>query len=109
MKQNAFIANWQNLRENKGTINKCLVDFVNNAELAYEKNPENKFLAFVIAETEKYESNKALNSAYYADIKQFGNIGGTHEYTRQGAKVSCIIKCSEWTIYKFFWAKYTKR
>lgn len=109
MKQNAFIANWQNLRENKGTINKCLVDFVNNAELAYEKNPENKFLAFVIAETEKYESNKALNNAYYSDIKHFGNIGGTREYTRQGAKVSCTIKCSEWTVYKFFWAKYTSK
>lgn len=109
MKTNVFIANWQNLKENKGTINKCLVDFVNNAELAYEKNPDNKFLSFVIAETEKYETNKALNNAYYADIKQFGNIGGTREYTRQGVKVTCTIKCSEWTIYKFFWAKYTKK
>lgn len=109
MQTNAFIANWQNLRENKGTINKCLVDFVNNAEAALEQHPENKFLAFVVAETEQYESNKALNSAYYTAIKEYGNIGGTREYTRKGAKVTSTIKCSEWTIYKFFWAKYTKK
>lgn len=109
MKQNAFIANWQNLRENKGTINKCLVDFVNNVKLAYDKNKDSAFLAFVIAETEKYNTNKSLNSAYYAQIKEFGNIGGTREYMCKDAKVTCTIKCSEWTIYKYFWAKYTKK
>jgi hypothetical protein len=109
MKQNAFIANWQSLRENKGTINKCLVDFVNNVKLAHEQHPDNKFLSFVVSETEKYESNKALNNAYYAQIKEFGNIGGTREYTRNNVKVTCTIKCSEWTIYKFFWAKYTNK
>lgn len=109
MKKSAFISHWDTLKENKGTINKCLVDFVNNVEAAYEKHSDDKFLAFVATETGKYETNKQLNGAYYADIKQFGNIGGTREYMRKGAKVTCTIKCSEWIVYKFFWAKYTKK
>lgn len=109
MKKSAFISHWDNLKENKGTINKCLVDFVNNVENALEQHPEDEFLAFVVTETEQYDTNKQLNSAYYTDIKQFGNIGGTREYTRGSAKVTCTIKCSEWIVYRFFWAKYTKK
>ena len=61
MKKSAFISHWDTLKENKGTVNKCLVDFVNNVEAAYEKHSDDKFFAFVVAETGKYETNKQLN------------------------------------------------
>lgn len=104
MKTNHFLAAWQQLSENKGAINKCLVDFKHTCEMKSESG--NDFIKYCLSIFADYESNKSLNIAYYDRIKEFGNIGGERVTKRGDKTYISTIKCSEYTIFRFFWSKY---
>lgn len=107
MKTNQFLAAWQQLSENKGTINKCLVDFKNTCEM--KAGSDNDFIKYCLSVFADYDSNKALNGAYYNKIKEFAHIG-EERATKRGDKIYIsTIKCSEYTIFRYFWAKYNGR
>ena len=94
---------WNNLKENKGTINKCLIDFKNSIELA-KGDDFTKFCKDTFA---KYESNKALNKAYYDKIKETFKIGAIVSYKKNDDTiVQYERKCSEWDIYNYFYKLY---
>jgi hypothetical protein len=103
MKTNKFLSAWQNLSENKGTINKCLVDFKNTINMAKDE----PFAVWCRELLNKYDSNKALNAAYYNKIREFGKIGDTRVIKRGTTEYHSIIKCSEYTIFRFFWSQYS--
>ena len=91
---------WNNLKENKGTINKCLIDFRSSIELAKDDD-FTKFCKGIFA---KYESNKALNKAHYDKIKETFKIGTTVSYKKNDdTTVQYERKCSEWDIYNYFY------
>ena len=102
MKTNRFLSAWQNLSENKGTINKCLVDFKTTISMA----KDDTFVMWCKKQLSGYSSNKELNSAYYDKIKEFGKIGDTRITKRGDKEYHSVIKCSEYTIFRYFWAKY---
>jgi hypothetical protein len=96
---------WNNLRENKGTINKCLIDFRNSIEIAKEDD-FTKYCKNIFA---KYESNKALNKAYYDKIKEIFKIGSIVSYKKNDdTTVQYERKCSEWDIFNYFYSLYKK-
>lgn len=91
---------WNNLKENKGTINKCLIDFKNSIEISKEDD-FTKFCKNIFA---KYESNKSLNKAYYDKIKDTFKIGSIVSYKKNDDTiVQYERKCSEWDIYNYFY------
>ena len=91
---------WNNLKENKGTINKCLIDFKNSIEIAKEDD----FVKFCKGIFAKYESNKALNKAYYDKIKETFKIGTIVSYKKNNdTTIQYERKCSEWDIYNYFY------
>lgn len=104
MKTNKFLAAWQQLSENKGTINKCLVDFRNTCEM--QANSDNDFIRYCLSIFKDYDSNKSLNAAYYGKIKEFAHIGEERTTKRGDKTYISVIKCSEYTIFRYFWAKY---
>ena len=96
---NNYIKFWNNLKENKGTINKCLIDFKNSIEIAKEDD----FVKYCKSIFAKYESNKALNKAYYDKIKDTFKIGSIVSYKKNDTTVQYERKCSEYDIYRFFY------
>jgi hypothetical protein len=91
---------WNNLKENKGTINKCLIDFRNSVELSQE----DEFVKYCKNIFAKYESNKALNKAYYDKIKATFNIGTIVSYKKnESTTIQYVRKCSEYDIYRYFY------
>ena len=95
-----YVKFWNNLKENKGTINKCLIDFKNSIEVAKEDD-FTKFCKDIFA---KYESNKALNKAFYDKIKETFKIGTTISYKKNDDTiVQYDRKCSEYDIYRYFY------
>ena len=96
---NNYVKYWNNLKENKGTINKCLIDFKNSIEIAKEDD-FTKYCKNIFA---KYESNKALNKAYYDKIKDTFKIGTTISYKKNdNTIVQYERKRSEYDIYRYF-------
>ena len=103
MKANNFLKEWNNLKENKGTINKCLVDFQNTINLS----KETEFTKFCKQCFAKYDSNKALNKEYYAKIKETFKIGTIVSYKKNDdTTVQYERKCSEYDIYRYFYQLY---
>jgi hypothetical protein len=97
---NNYVKFWNNLKENKGTINKCLIDFRNSVELSNDDD-FTKYCKNVFA---KYESNKALNKAYYDKIKEVFKIGSIVSYKKNDdTTVQYERKCSEWDIFNYFY------
>jgi hypothetical protein len=102
---NNYVKFWNNLKENKGTINKCLIDFRNSVELSNDDD-FTKYCKNVFA---KYESNKALNKAYYDKIKEMFKIGSIISYKKNDDTiVQYERKCSEYDIYKYFYNLHKK-
>lgn len=100
---NNFAKFWNNLKANKGTINKCLIDFRNSIELARDDD-FTKFCKGIFA---KYESNKALNKAYYDKIKESFKIGTIVSYKKNNdITIQYERKCSEYDIYRYFYQLY---
>ena len=100
---NNYIKFWNNLKENKGTINKCLTDFRNSIEIAKEDD-FTKYCKNIFA---KYESNKALNKTYYDKIKETFKIGTIVSYKKnEDTIVQYERKCSEYDIYRYFYQLY---
>lgn len=100
---NNFTKFWNNLKENKGTINKCLIDFKNSIEIAKDDD----FVKFCKSIFTKYESNKALNKAYYDKIKETFKIGTIVSYKKNDdIIVQYKRKCSEYDIYRYFYQLY---
>lgn len=101
---------WNILKTNVGTINKCLTDFINNVKSG---KADTNFQKFVLKQVAECDSNKALNNKFYSAIKEFGKIG-QERTTKHTDKNGCetitksIIKCSEYTIYRYFWSQYNK-
>lgn len=105
-KTNLFIQNWKSLSENNGTINKCLVDFKNTILLANETY-NNDFITYcrnIFAD----KSNKELNNLYYKEIKDTYKIGEEYQIKRKNTIIIAKRKCSEFTIYKYFWSLFKK-
>lgn len=103
MATNDFLREWNNLKENKGTINKCLVDFQNTINLS----KETEFTKFCKALFAKYDSNKALNKAYYDKIKDTFKIGSIVSYKQNdNTIVQYERRCSEWDIFQYFYKLY---
>lgn len=101
---NNYIKFWNNLKENKGTINKCLVDFRNSCLLA----KENDFTKYCLALFGD-KSNKVLNGEYYNEIKETFKIGTTVSYKKNDDTiVQYERKCSEYDIYCYFYQLYKK-
>jgi hypothetical protein len=95
-----YVKYWNNLKENRGTVNKCLIDFKNSIEIAKEDD-FTKFCKSIFA---KYESNKALNKAYYDKIKETFKIGSTISHKKNSDTiVQYERKCSEWDIFNYFY------
>jgi hypothetical protein len=102
---NNFTKFWNNLKENKGTINKCLIDFKNSVELSKDDD----FVKYCKNIFAKYESNKALNKAYYDKIKDTFKIGSIVSYKKNDDTiVQYERKCSEYDIYKYFYNLHKK-
>lgn len=98
-----YIKFWNNLKENKGTINKCIVDFKNSIEIAKDDD----FTEYCKKVFAKYESNKALNKAYYNKIKDSFKIGTIVSYKKNDdTTIQYERKCSEYDIYRFFYQLY---
>lgn len=98
-----YIKFWNNLKENKGTINKCLTDFKNSIEIAKDDD-FTKYCKNLFA---KYESNKALNKAHYNKIKEIFNIGAIVSYKKNNdTTIQYERKCSEYDIYRYFYQLY---
>ena len=98
-----YVKFWNNLKENKGTINKCLTDFRNSIEIAKDDN-FTKYCKDIFA---KYENNKALNKSYYDKIKDTFKIGTTISYKKNdNTIVQYERKCSEYDIYRYFYQLY---
>lgn len=104
MKTNKFLTTWQKLSENKGTINKCLVDFKTTCEM--QSSSDNDFIKYCLSLFADHVSNKSLNSAYYDKIKEFAHVGDERVTKRGDKTYISVIKCSEYTIFRYFWAKY---
>lgn len=97
---NNFTKYWNNLKENKGTINKCLLDFKNSIEEAKDDD----FVKFCKSIFAKYESNKALNKAYYDKIKDTFKIGSIVSYKKNdNTTIQYERKCSEYDVYRYFY------
>lgn len=100
---NNYIKFWNNLKENKGTINKCLIDFKTSIEMAKEDD----FVKFCKNIFAKYESNKTLNKVYYNKIKETFKIGTIISYKKNDDTiVQYERKCSEYDIYRYFFQLY---
>lgn len=104
MKANKFISEWNRVKENKGTINKCLVDFRNSCLLSKESD-FTKFCISLFGD----KTNKVLNGEYYSEIKNAYKIGETVSYTKKdGAIIQYTRKCSEWDVFKYFYNLWEK-
>jgi hypothetical protein len=101
---NNFTKFWNNLKENKGTINKCLIDFRNSCLLA-EENDFAKYCLSLFGD----KSNKVLNGEYYSEIKATYKIGAIVSYKKNDdTTVQYERKCSEYDIYRYFYQLYKK-
>lgn len=100
---NNFTKYWNNLKENKGSINKCIIDFRNSIEIAKDDD----FVKYCKNIFAKYESNKALNKAYYNKIKEAFKIGTIISYKKNdNTTIQYERKCSEYDIYRYFYQLY---
>lgn len=109
-KKSEYVNEWNVLKSNVGTINKCLTDFVNNIKSG---KTDTNFQKFVLSQVSECDSNKALNNKFYSAIKEFGKIG-QERTTKRTDKNGCetitksIIKCSEYVVFRYFWNQYKK-
>lgn len=106
-KSNLFVQNWKSLSENNGTVNKCLVDFKNTISIANEKYSKNDFIIYC-NNLFAGKSNKELNNLYYKEIKDTYKIGEEYQIKRKDTIIIAKRKCSEFTIYKYFWSLFKK-
>jgi hypothetical protein len=99
-----FAKFWNNLKENKGTVNKCLIDFVNTCNMAKGDN----FTKFCNSLFDG-KTNKELNKKYYKDIATACKYGETITIKKnESTTIQYTKKCSEFDIYKYFYNLYKK-
>ena len=101
MKKTNFVSYWENLKSQNGTINACLVDFINRVNMVQEDD----FTKFCKSLFEG-KSNKEINALCYSNIKTACKYGEQYTRTIKGAVYTYTHKCSVWDVYKHFYNLY---